>query len=115
VGDYYGEDVSGVGFHPQRREGQPVRKSIMTRAGLRITLGAVLALAAPAAGAQQAPRPGLTQERIDELSHKHDGYYGALAPQNLAKARIQSHGDLVHRPAPGVRRLHVRAALSAVL
>ena len=42
----------------------------------------------PADAEDAAPRrPGLTQERIDELSHKHDGYYGALAPQNLAKSR----------------------------
>ena len=47
----------------------------------------------PASAAPSPPprRPGLTQERIDELSHKHDGYYGALAPQNLSK----------HRPKPG--------------
>ena len=47
----------------------------------------------PASSAPAPPprRPGLTQERIDELSHKHDGYFGALAPQNLAK----------HRPKPG--------------
>jgi hypothetical protein len=42
----------------------------------------------------QTPRPGLTQERIDELSHKHDGYYGALAPQNLAKPRPKPPFDL---------------------
>lgn len=49
-----------------------------------------LALSALAASAQgQAPprAPGLTPERIIELSQKHAGYYGALAPQNLAKPR----------------------------
>jgi hypothetical protein len=30
---------------------------------------------------------GLSPARVDELAHKHDGYYGALAPQNLAKRR----------------------------
>ncbi len=56
--------------------------------------GLVLDFVHGAAIAQQAPppaRPGLTRERIDELSHKHDGYYGALAPQNLSQ----------HRPKPG--------------
>ena len=47
--------------------------------------------AAPAPG---APRPGLTPEQIDELSHKHDGYLGALAPQNLAKPRPKAPFDL---------------------
>lgn len=64
--------------------------------------GAILAatlMMAMAADAQQAPPPGaqrggLTQERIDELAHKHDGYYGALAPQNLAKQRPKPPFDL---------------------
>jgi hypothetical protein len=47
----------------------------------------VLMLVATATGAQQIPSGGLSSTQIDELSHKHDGYYGALAPQNLAKAR----------------------------
>ena len=64
---------------------------MMNRTCRQIAFGAGLALVAVLASAQQAPRPGLTQERIDELSHKHDGYYGALAPQNLTK----------HRPKPG--------------
>jgi hypothetical protein len=35
-----------------------------------------------AALADLPPTPaGSHQERIDELSHKHDGFYGALAPQ----------------------------------
>ena len=53
----------------------------------RLILTAVLTLGTTMASAQQAPRPGLNQERIDELSHKHDGYFGALAPENLAKKR----------------------------
>ena len=32
-------------------------------------------------------RPGLSGPRLDALAHKHDGYYGALAPQNLNKPR----------------------------
>ena len=53
----------------------------------------VLACLTTIASAQQrpppapGPRPGLKPEQIDELAHKHDGYYGALAPQNLGKAR----------------------------
>jgi hypothetical protein len=50
------------------------------------------------ASAQGAPaasaRPGLTQERIDELSHRHPGYWGALAPQNLSKPRPKPPFDL---------------------
>ena len=45
-----------------------------------------LALMTAVAGAQM-PRGGLSPQKVDELSHKHDGYYGALAPQNLAKPR----------------------------
>ncbi len=45
-----------------------------------------LALLTAVAGAQM-PRGGLSPQKVDELSHKHDGYYGALAPQNLAKPR----------------------------
>jgi hypothetical protein len=54
----------------------------------KLILTSILLLVTAVAGAQAPPsRPGLSQERIDELSHKHDGYYGALAPQNLAKPR----------------------------
>lgn len=38
-------------------------------------------------GTVAAQTPGLSQDRIDELAQKHDGYYGALAPENLAKPR----------------------------
>lgn len=48
-----------------------------------------------AASAQPPPpRPGLSPTQVDELSHKHDGYYGALAPQNLVKRRPKPPFDL---------------------
>jgi hypothetical protein len=61
----------------------------------------LLAASAIAMAAQPAepsrgrtPGGGLTQERMDELAHKHDGYYGALAPQNLAKKRPKAPFDV---------------------
>ena len=42
----------------------------------------------------QAPRGGLTQAQIDDLSSKHDGYYGVLAPENLHKRRPKAPFDL---------------------
>jgi hypothetical protein len=48
--------------------------------------------AAPPAG--RTPGGGLTQERQDELAHKHDGYYGALAPQNLNAKRAKAPFNL---------------------
>ena len=41
-----------------------------------------------------APRPGIALKAEDELAHKHDGYYGALAPQNLAMKRPKPPFDL---------------------
>jgi hypothetical protein len=64
----------------------------LARACLAGALSFVL-LASPAL-AQQKPPPGLNQQQIDELSHRHDGYLGALAPQNLAKKRPQPPFDL---------------------
>src|SRR5262245_31778938 len=58
-----------------------------------IAAAALLALLATSPGAQQR-RGGLNQEQIDELSHKHDGFYGALAPQNLSKPRPKPPFDL---------------------
>jgi hypothetical protein len=61
-------------------------------AALAIASSASATLAQNAAPAA-APPPGRTagggisQERMDELAQKHDGYYGALAPQNLNKPR----------------------------
>jgi hypothetical protein len=53
----------------------------------------------PAAAPTPAPAGrtaggGITQEREDELAQKHDGYYGALAPQNLAKPRPKPPFDV---------------------
>jgi hypothetical protein len=63
-------------------------------------IAAMLACVTTVASAQQRParppgaRPGLGPEQIAELSHQHDGYYGALAPQNLAKKRPKPPFDL---------------------
>jgi hypothetical protein len=61
-----------------------------TLVGVALASMALVAYAQPPGG----QRGGLTQERIDELSHKHDGFYGALAPQNLAKPRPKPPFDL---------------------
>ena len=42
----------------------------------------------------QAPASGLSQSRIDDLSSKHDGYWGVLAPENLRKPRPKAPFDL---------------------
>jgi len=55
-----------------------------------VALAAVLAFGVSTAGAQERK---LTQEQIDELAHKHDGYYGALSPQNLAVKRPKPPHD----------------------
>jgi hypothetical protein len=54
----------------------------------------LLFLAGSLASAQTARRGGLTPDQVDELSHKHDGFYGALAPQNLAKKRPRAPFDM---------------------
>ena len=61
--------------------------------------GACLAQgAAPAAPATppagRTPGGGLTQERLDELAQKHDGFPGALSPENLKKPRPKPPFDL---------------------
>jgi hypothetical protein len=48
----------------------------------------------PAGPPSAGPRPGLNAEQIAELSHTHEGYLGALAPQNLAKKRAKPPFDL---------------------
>ena len=54
---------------------------------------AALALSA-AAGALAQGSGGISQEKMDELASKHDGYYGALAPQNLHRKRPRPPFDL---------------------
>jgi len=58
------------------------------------TLLAVCALAVMPAAAQNRPDRKLTPQELDQLQHKHEGYYGALAPQNLAKPRPKPPFDL---------------------
>ena len=53
-----------------------------------------LAQSPPSMPAPGAQRPGLNQDAIDNLSRKHPGYLGALAPQNLSKARPKAAFDL---------------------
>ena len=60
-----------------------------------LAAGAALAFGLGIGSAQaQAPRGGLTQSQIDDLSSKHDGYYGVLAPENLHKPRPKAPFDL---------------------
>jgi hypothetical protein len=60
-----------------------------------VGLAAALLLLASLATAQQAPpRGGLGQKQEDDLAHKHDGYYGALAPQNMHKPRPKPPFDM---------------------
>ncbi len=60
-----------------------------------LAASAVMALGLGLGSAQaQAPRGGLTQAQIDDLSSKHDGYYGVLAPENLHKLRPKAPFDL---------------------
>ncbi len=59
-------------------------------------------LPAWASAQQAAPTPppgrtasgGITQDRMDELAHKHPKYLGALAPENLNKKRPKAPFDL---------------------
>jgi hypothetical protein len=81
----------------KRHEGDYMNALTRLVAGLALLLSAAVAGAqppGPRAGTPVERRPGLTQERIDELAHKHDGLYGALAPQNLNKKRPKAAFDL---------------------
>jgi hypothetical protein len=51
----------------------------------RLLCGALLLVTA--ASAQENPNRGLSPERENDLAQKHDAYWGALAPENLAKPR----------------------------
>ncbi len=66
----------------------------MLISNLYILIAILLAFPATSAYAQRVRTGGLSPEQIAELSHKHDGYYGALAPQNLAVARPKPPFDL---------------------
>jgi hypothetical protein len=80
------------------------RHSVRTRTVaviLATILGATMAVSTYAQQAAPAAPPagrtatgGLTQERMDELAQKHDGQYGALAPQNLSMKRPKPPFDL---------------------
>ena len=59
-----------------------------------LSCAALLAAQDVRAQAGRSPGGGLTQERMDELAHKHKGYLGALAPENLAKKRPKPPFDL---------------------
>ena len=54
---------------------------------LGVLAGLALALCGANAVAQTRMNRGLGRQQEDDLAQKHDGYYGALAPQNLAKPR----------------------------
>ena len=59
----------------------------------RLIVLAALALSSTAL-AQAPARPGLNPKQLDELSQKHAGFLGALAPENLAKRRPKPPFDL---------------------
>lgn len=69
---------------------------------LSFMIAAASAQTPPPAG--RTPGGGLTQERQDELAHKHDGFYGALAPQNLNKKRPKPPFNLTGTWFPDLRR-----------
>ena len=61
-----------------------------------VAMGALSLLAgATGASAQNTPSGRkLTADELDSLQHKHDGFYGVLAPQNLSKKRPKPPFDL---------------------
>ncbi len=64
------------------------------RLGMAAGLALAVMLAATGAQAQKQTPGGMTPAQVDELSQKHDGYFGALAPQNRAKRRPKPPFDL---------------------
>src|SRR5580692_6425283 len=64
------------------------------QAAMGLGAALLLVMATVATAQQPPPRPGLGQKQEDDLAHKHDGYYGALAPQNLHKARPKPPFDM---------------------
>ena len=75
--------------------------------GLAFSATAAAAQASAPTAAPGAPRGGLSPTQQDELAHKHDGFYGALAPQNLAKPRPKAPFDMT-----GVWFIDLRKAFS---
>ena len=69
-----------------------MRKPIAARLGWLAGVAIVAGLMA-APGHTQAGRK-LTPAQLDDLLHKHEGYYGALAPQNLKKKRAAAPIDI---------------------
>jgi hypothetical protein len=55
-------------------------------------VGAIL-VGSTAQAQTRAPGP-LSKEALDAMLHKHEGYYGALAPENLAKPRPKPPFDM---------------------
>ncbi len=62
-------------------------KRTMSRDTRGWAVALALALAVTTVNAQQPPTRGLGSDQEAQLAQKHDGYYGALAPENLAKPR----------------------------
>ncbi|MET0282166.1 MAG: hypothetical protein ABW278_13740 [Steroidobacteraceae bacterium] len=67
---------------------------LMLLAGMATSSAMAQAAAPAAAPAGRTPSGGLTPEREAELAQKHDGYLGALAPENLAKKRPKPPFDI---------------------
>jgi hypothetical protein len=62
--------------------------------GRRVAAALAAVIIGAGLGPAMAQAPGLTQSRIDDLSSKHDGYWGMLAPENLRKPRPKAPFDL---------------------
>ena len=72
-------------------------RSLIIAAAATVLTGLSVAASAQTPPPNPVPaerRPGITGQRLKELAHEHDGYYGALAPQNLAKKRPKPPFDL---------------------
>ena len=83
-------------------------RSIHAKCGCRLIACALLAVAAPLAAQEAYPAEGdlpaqpqverqytpIPSERLDQMVPKHPGYLGALAPENLAKARPPAPFDV---------------------
>src|SRR5262245_36406057 len=78
----------------RRRSGPSIALATLAVVTISWAMGARFAMAQESPAPAAPSRPGLTAEAIDNLSHKHPGHYGALAPQNLAKKRPKPPFDL---------------------